>query len=158
MVYVFREGERLLANSCPVDANWTICAQQSFASFSHSKKQESYSAEPTCDLVVNVPKWSPTPNGPRKREVASRVLHELIELTGSAPRAVFVRDFNVNDPELQFLIVGANADETVQGCHFDADLHPLCIWHLFGQSPVKQIKKEIMATPYKIFPRNGSPQ
>ena len=75
----------------------------------------------------------------------------------SDPREVYVRDFNLSGPELDFYVIDQTGNGSVQGCSFDAKLRPHCAWHLYGMSPRGDIRREIMARPYKLFPHGGRP-
>lgn len=151
LVYVFRNGRPLFVTSCPKDAEWATCAERRFHASTHQPAETArYPLTAVCDVSVTVEKWRPSPDTPAKRRIASDVLAELMKFRGTNPRAVYVRDFNLNDPELEFYIVDANGQREVQGCTFDAGRQPYCAWHLFGQSPVKKLKQEIMARPYRL--------
>ncbi|HEY6328257.1 MAG TPA: hypothetical protein VI756_02895 [Blastocatellia bacterium] len=73
------------------------------------------------------------------------------------PREVYVRDFNVSDPELAFYIVDREGKGNLQGCTFDADLDQHCAWHLFGMSPREKLRHDIMVHRYKPFPPDRRP-
>lgn len=153
LVYVFRNGRSLFVTSCPKNAEWAACAERRFRASTHEPADTAgYRLTAVCDVSVTVEKWRPSPDTPAKRRIASDVLAELMKFGVTKPTAVYVRDFNLNDPELEFYIVGANGQREVQGCTFDAGRQPHCAWHLFGQSPVKKLKEEIMARPYRLYP------
>jgi hypothetical protein len=157
-VYAFRKGNRLLAAGCPADPEWTKCAEKDFRELIHepaSSLQGPVGA--ACDLTITVPAWRPSPDSPFKRSLASEVLQELMEYGAINPREVYVRDFNVADPELDFYIIDREGKDDLQGCTLDADLHPHCAWHLYGMSPLAKLKRGIMAQPYKLFPPAGRP-
>ena len=157
-VYAFRKGSRLLVAGCPNNPQWTKCAENDFREFIHQPpRTPERPIGPTCDLSITVPEWRPSPDSPLKRRLASEVLQELMEYGYTNPREVYVRDFNVGDPELDVYIVDQDGKGNLQGCTFDADFHPHCAWHFYGQSPVEELKWEIMARPYRLFPPETPP-
>lgn len=106
LVYVFRKGSHLMVNSCPNNPQWTECAEKDFQDFIHAPANTPKPRiGPTCDLTVTVPQWRPSPNSPLKTRLASEVLQELMQYGYINPREVYVRDFNVADPELDFYII-----------------------------------------------------
>lgn len=80
------------------------------------------------------------------------MLQELLNFGLRNPKKVYVRNFNVNDPDLWFYIVDANGASSIQRCSFNAGLHPRCAWHEFGQAEINQLKQEILALPYQLVP------
>jgi len=153
-VYVVTYGKPVFATPCPPGSNWARCALDSFQGF-YGQKGAGTRAIPvgrTCDLFITVPRWRPSPNDATKRKLASEVLQELEKFGYGHARTIYVRDFNINDPQLQFFIVDQNGQQVVQGCDFNAQVTPHCEWHLFGQAPVEQLKNEIMERAYRLFP------
>jgi hypothetical protein len=104
-----------------------------------------------------VPAWHASPDNPLKRKLASEVLQELVHFGYRNPREVYVRDFNVADPELDFYVVDREGNGNIQGCHFDAEISPHCGWHLYGMSPTEAVKRDIMVQPYKLLPQDDRP-
>lgn len=153
-VYVLSQGKPIFPTACPENSEWVRCAEVSFQQFYRRElaDQPALPVKLMCDLSINVPQWRPSPNDAQKRELASDVLKELINSGYHDAKEIYARDFNVHDPKLEFLIIDRNGHEAVQGCDFDAEKTPHCAWHLFGQAPIKQLKKQIMARPYSIFP------
>jgi len=153
LVYVSRKGRPLLVAGCPSDTPWTKCAEDELRNVTHDPADpRDRPIGPACELSVTVPEWRPSADSDLKRALASEALQELFEFGYANPRAVYVRDFNVADPELDFYVVGAEGNESLQGCAFDAYRRPHCDWHGFGQSPVEKLKRQIMTRPYKLFP------
>jgi hypothetical protein len=151
-VYIFRKGSPLFASVCPIGALWATCAETRFRESVHEPTNTIERLGPECDFEVIIPEWHSSPGSPFKKQVASEVLKELMEFGYVAPKEVFVRDFNVNDPELDFYIIDANGEQEVQGCTFDAYDLPHCRWHRFGQSSVPELKRRITARPYRLLP------
>ena len=156
VVYVFRPGSPIFATECPVNARWTECAEHDFRVAMHEVNAEArHSFGPTCELQVAVPEWHPTPDGNRKRILGAEVLQELFRFGYVNPKEVLVRNFNVSDPELDFYIVGEQGNVTLQGCFFDADREPHCVWHLYGQSSAETLKHRILADPFNLYPQQS---
>lgn len=153
-VYVYMEGVPLLATSCQSNSDWTLCAQQMFRDYAHNEavEQQILPIKQTCTLPVTVPKWHPSPNGTQKRKLAMELLQEVEQFGYSSPEQVYMRDFNIDDPELEFYIVDPAREQAVQGCTFDSQVIPHCKWHSFGQASIGLIKKQIMARSYRLFP------
>jgi len=106
----------------------------------------------SCDLLVTIPKWHPSPDSSLKRRLASEVLQELMNFGWERPKEVYVGDFNVHDPEMDFYIVDADGKENIQGCRFNAFRVTHCEWHMYGQSTLESVKREIMERPYRLVP------
>lgn len=96
--------------------------------------------------------WHPSPDSPLKRRLAAELLKEIMP-PGLNLKAVYVRDFNVDDPDLLFYYIDAAGHGSLQGCYFDASRQPHCGWHMFGQAPVERLRHSVMEMPYKLFPR-----
>jgi hypothetical protein len=156
-VYVFREGHPLFQTSCPADPKWRECAEKSFRDLmpAAAGDDEARTAGSSCDLSVMIPKWHPSADSPLKRKLASEVLQELMRFGWEHPKEVYVRDFNIHDPDLDFYIIDAEGKENIQGCWFDASRLPHCQWHMYGQSPFESLKREIMDRPYRLVPASG---
>lgn len=156
LAYVVAKGKRMFVTPCPADSKWTQCAQESFQSFygRESPNQRILPVERTCDLFVTVPKWRPSPNDAQKKKLGSEVLEEFVKFGYHQAKEIYVRDFNINDPELDFYAISANGEQSVHGCDFSSEYTPHCEWHKFGQVPIEQIRKGIMARPYRLFPEN----
>ena len=93
----------------------------------------------------------------KKREVAAEVLKELHAFGYTELASVYVRDFNLDDPEIQAYIVKRNGDPHLLGCHFNVGVKPYCTWHRFGQASPEELKRQIMARPYRLYPAPVSP-
>jgi len=157
VVYGFRKGHNLMMGSCPKDPRWASCAEKELLEFIHQPTTTTPATGPVCELSVMVPAWHTSPDSALKRKLASEVLQELIQFGYRSPREVYVRDFNVADPELDFYIVDREGNGNIQGCHFDAEISPHCGWHLYGMSPTEAVKRDIMVQPYKLLPQDDRP-
>ena len=75
-------------------------------------------AASTCTATIDLrslPPWKPSPNDETKRRIA-RELREEIEAQFPVSREILIRDFNLKDPQITFLI---RADrDYFQGCIF----------------------------------------
>lgn len=148
IVYVIPEGRRISSMSCPEAEDWVGCVVRGMP-----QEFPSGSASAACSTQIDVPTWRASAATPAKKRLAAELVQELMSGAGySDPKAIYVRDFNMDDPELLFYIVDAEGKDNLQGCHFDASQHPHCGWHLFGQAPVEKLKRDVMARPYKLFP------
>jgi hypothetical protein len=157
-VYAFRQGNRLVVTGCPNNSQWTRCAEKQLREAIHKPADTPERlAGPVCDLSFTIPVWHPSPDGPLKRRLAASVLQELMEYGYVDPMEVYVRDFSVSDPELDFYIVDREGKSDLQRCTFDADIRPHCAWHLFGQSSTEELKRDIIALPYRLFPPSTPP-
>ncbi|MGA2712490.1 MAG: hypothetical protein ABSG41_05230 [Bryobacteraceae bacterium] len=156
LVYTYREGISVTVDSCPFDS-WMQCGEERLEEraraqgLSDRAAGQSTEVERSCDLSITIPVWRPSPDSPLKRKLAADLLDEIMP-PDSDFRAVYVRDFNVEDPDVMFYYVDAEGRDSFQGCRFDASRQPHCGWHMFGQAPVESLKRSVMARPYKLFP------
>jgi len=116
------------------------------------QKKWRLSDEPTCEFVLAVPPWRPSPDGAEKLRLARELLDEFRSFGYTDARKILIRDFNINDPDILAYIVNNEGDIEFQGCNFSRETKPHCGWHMFGQSPLASVKKDIMAYPYRLFP------
>jgi len=151
-VYAFRKGSRIFTATCPNNSQWPKCVEEYYRKFLHAPPNPAERPVPTsCELSVAVPKWRASPDSPLKTRLASEIIQELFGYGYENPKQVYVRDFNVADPELEFYIVDRNGKDEFQGCTFDADLRPHCAWHLFGTVSITKLKEGIMEHPYRLL-------
>lgn len=127
LIYTYREGVGVTVDSCPVDS-WMQCAEKRLEERAHARglsdnaAGQSPGAERACNLSITIPVWFPSPDGPLKRKVAAELLKEINP--DDDFRAVYVRDFNVEDPDVMFYYIDAEGTDSVQGCYFDASRQP----------------------------------
>jgi hypothetical protein len=114
--------------------------------------------QPTCELALEIPAWQPSPDDAPKRKIATDLLKELQGFGYADAKAIYIRDFNVNDSDIWAYIVTRNNGSDFQGCSFDAKRTPHCEgWHRFGQTPLDWLKQKIMDEPYLLYPTIGKP-
>jgi hypothetical protein len=136
MTYLFGPDGPQGGGSCPVTENWRACIDE-FAGVEHG-------ADPirTCTTTINVgaiPRWRPSPNDQKKKQMADEIRRE-IEATWGVASEIVIRDFNLKDN--QITIFSKRPDGVYyQGCGFYATREPHCQWHLFGQAPLSSIRK-----------------
>jgi hypothetical protein len=163
-VYVYDPPERMRGSlTCPADATWVNCVgdwvrnpQGSSAVVTGDQKRH-YSGEapkePTCEFRLEIPEWKPSPDDAEKKKLAADILQELRNFGYTDLKAVYIRDFNVADPDIWAYVISWSGESYFQGCSFDAKQSPHCYgWHLFGQTPLDSLKKQIMARPYRLYP------
>jgi hypothetical protein len=168
VVYSMQDGSPVITMGCQADSTWTQCGLKALRESLKALGPLAMTTEtpsvvsggpavPTCDLLITVPKWHPSPDSALKRKLASEVLQEVLtSFFVVQPKSVYAGNFNVDDPDLTFYIVDAEGHDDFQGCLFEASRHPHCSWHLFGQSPVESIKRGVMANPYQLLPSGTS--
>jgi hypothetical protein len=153
-IYIYRPSGKLFGANCPI-ATWVECTANAI------KKEGGVvpsTGSPACEFTLEVPPWQPTPNSPRKKEFASKLLREIRDWTGiQDPKVVYVRDFNLLDPDIWIYVISKQDEERFLGCKLDTSVSPGCSWHLFGQSPLDAWRKEIMNKPYRLYPPNTTP-
>jgi hypothetical protein len=76
----------------------------------------------------------------------------VLGFIGETPKAIYIRDFNLDDPEIEAHIVDDRDPPYFLGCWFDVARSPHCAWHMFGQSPPESLKRQIMERPYRLYP------
>jgi hypothetical protein len=156
LVYAITQHGRLTVSSCPDDPRWEQCGEQLlYRGIGKSAGNLAVEDGRKCDFTLNVQVWHPSPDSSAKRTLASELFKEILNAGHSGARAVYVRDFNLADPELTFYIVDSTDAGTLLGCHFESALRPHCQWHLFGSSPTEEIKREVLARPYILFGPHG---
>lgn len=160
-VYIYAPGRPIDAISCPADATWTGCVAYwvftppevgDRVMYGNEKPHYGVRQEPVCELTLLIAFWKPSPNDARKKKVAAEVLGEIERFAYPDPKVVYVRDFNLEDPEISAYIVPRKGEPDVLGCHFDVSRAPHCGWHRFGQSPLSELRRTIMRRPYRLYP------
>ncbi len=149
LVYVLPKSSGLNQISCPA-AEFENCVRDSLH-LPAVQEPPSKTQEP-CRMTVRVQRWSPSPNDERKKLLAAELLKELEDFGYSRPRFVYVRDFNLDDPEIDFYVVTASGMRVSQGCDFVQRALPHCGWHLYGQSPLAALRKMVVTRPYRLYP------
>jgi hypothetical protein len=156
LVYTYQEGVGVTVDSCPVDS-WMQCGEKRLEERARAQRLSSQAdgqragVGQSCDLSIAFPAWRPSPDSPLKRRAAAELLKEIMP-PNSDMKAVYVRDFNVDDPDLLFYYIDAEGRDSFQGCGFDVSRQPHCGRHMFGQTTVESLKQSVMARPYKLFP------
>ena len=148
-VFVLSKAHKLDLITCPADAGWLSCAGD-WARVSPTEPALSpveASREPTCNLTLPISAWRSSPDNEQKRRIASELLKELLGFGYADPEAIYARDFNLEDPEIDFYIVDSEGMPEFQGCHFSLVESPHCGWHLYGQTRLDALKREIMSHP-----------
>jgi hypothetical protein len=145
MAYVFGPDELQGGGTCGVDQDWRRC-------MSAFPGVDASGPVTTCTVTVDlrsVPRWEPSPNDQRKRELAAALRGE-IEAYLPGTREIVVRDFNLMDNQITMYLKMPDGD-FYQGCSFHAKREPHCDgWHLFGQSPLSSIRRWIFQRPYRL--------
>lgn len=153
LVYSYREGAGVRVDSCPADS-WMQCAENRLEERARAQGLSSHTDGRTgrnCHLSITFPAWRPSPDTPLKRKLAAELLNEIMP-PDSDFKAVYVRDFNLNDPDLLFYYIDSEGRDSFQGCYFNASRQPHCGWHMFGQAPVESLKRSVIERPYELFP------
>lgn len=108
---------------------------------------------PACTFTLEVSEWQPSPDSPQKRNRAAAVRQEVLtRLAPAKPKVVYIRDFNLDDPDIHVYIEHKDGEREVQGCGFDSSKAPHCVWHGFGTVTLESVRDEILAKPYKLYP------
>ena len=74
----------------------------------------------------------PSPDDARKEKVAAEILNEVLEFRHVKPKAIYINDFNLEDADISTDIIPRKGEPEFQGCAFDLDCSPHCVWHNFG--------------------------
>jgi len=146
-VYVYGTGRRIDTVSCPADRGWVNCV-------ANSTTERAGIGEDTraCEFTLNIGPWKPSPDDEKKRQLAGEIANEIRAFGYENVKAMYVRDFNLTDPEIQVYTVDDRGKPDLLGCHFDASAEPHCGWHRFGQAPLTELKRQIMERPYRLYP------
>jgi hypothetical protein len=164
-VHIFEGSQELPGLTCPAGPMWVNCVADWVLNPHKDEGKVVYGnqppprytapapKEPTCEYVLDVPQWKPSPDDEVKARRATEIFRELQDFGYSDSKEIHIRDFNLNDPEIEAYIVERDGTREFQGCTFDAARFPHCCeWHGFGQSPVDLLRREIMARPYRLYP------
>jgi len=164
-VYVYGPGRGFDALNCPAGPTWVNCVAEWAQNPGKDAGIVVYGNEPAptytrgvpkerpCEFTLDVPVWLPSPDSELKKKVAGEILHEILAYRRvSGTKAVYVRDFNVEDPEVEVYVIDTTGESEVLGCSFEAAKSPHCAWHLFGQAPVASLRRQIMSRPYRLYP------
>ena len=154
-IYVYLGPRRMTIANCPPSGRWADCAlselNKETGPSAAGENHPSPDGEP-CRFELTVPRWAPSPNDARKRELASFLLAELQKVWASEYKRIVFRDFNVNDPDFEILITDNDGELETNACRLDGDISIHCRWHLFGTVPREKTVQEIMARPYRLYP------
>jgi hypothetical protein len=144
-VYLYQPSTSLRTFECRDDDSWVPCAAQWEAGAPN---------QPSCEFELNVSQWSPSPDSVEKRKIGTDLLHTLgIDPAKDPPQTVYARDFNLDDPHLDFYIAWPDGAELFRGCDFDRTQVPYCQgWHLYGQAPRDELRQHVMELPYRLYP------
>jgi hypothetical protein len=149
---------------CPTDATWVDCVaywrdHSKDPPHVTSEPPEAYRYPPThlnvwvCKFTLQVPKWRPSPNTAEKQRIAGKIAKELLDFGYADATVIYVRDFNLDDPDITAYIKDRKGEVRLQGCRFDYTKVPCCWgWHLFGQSPQSWLRHSVMSLPYRVYP------
>lgn len=152
-VYVVK-GSQLLGNiNCPAGPAWLACAEDEM----REQHEVPTTKEQTCEFTLTVPPWHPSPESPEKREMARTLLREIRSFGASPNDTIYVRNFNLNDPEIDFWIVHRHGEPEPQGCAFDRTKSPHCSWHMYGTVSLESLRQNVMSRPYRLYPSPMGP-
>jgi hypothetical protein len=144
MTYVFSDG-LIGGGTCPVAQDWKECLQR-FVDVATPPRTSQI-----CSITIDtrrIPPWTPSPNDEVKKQIAEELKQE-IETSFEGAEEIVIRDFNLLDPQITAYIKMPDGDY-FQGCGFHSTSKPHCVWHLFGQAPISQIRSRIVARPYRL--------
>ena len=167
-VYIFEGSQSLAQINCPADGAWTACLVDwersrldnnpaSQGEHRQLKDHRILSTSQVCNFTLDVQPWQPSPDNQLKRKTAAEVAAEVREFLVEGVRSIIVRDFNLDDPDINIYIVDLRGKDQVLGCYFDGRRSPHCSWHMFGQSPVESIIADILKMPYRLYPAPQPP-
>jgi hypothetical protein len=156
-VYAFDPNRIIEPIPCKDDANWIECANDWISDIDQYEPPEKRSPAttvqgPPCEYNLDIPQWKPSEDNQLKRQFAADILRELLPGGMRGYRSVFVRDFNLNDPNIDFYLINARGNSEFRGCNFDRTRQPHCVWHLYGQAPLDSLKENVMEMPYRLYP------
>jgi hypothetical protein len=153
-VFVYGASSGIQATTCP-ETQWTKCAvdwatQARSTATSGAGMASLRFPESQCEIDLSIPRCNPSPETDLKKRLAAEVLREVAGTLNY--KEVYVRDFNVQDPNLDFYLVNENGEGEFQGCDFDPTRRPHCTWHMYGMTPRDWLKRNVMERPYRLFP------
>ena len=163
-VFIYQGALRLLGINCPSGPTWVNCVAEWVQNPHKDEGKVVYGNEPPtyttpapkerpCEFTLEVPVWKPSPDNELKRKLAAEILQEIQAFWGtSGTKAIYIRDFNVDDPEIEAYIINTTEEPAFLGCRFDAAKSPHCEWHGFGQAPVAALRRDIMSRRYRLYP------
>jgi hypothetical protein len=151
-VDVYQETKNIGGFTCADDENWVDCSVEMQQYLRDTAPNTNKPAGPPCDFDLPLPDWKPSPDNDQKRQIAQEVLEQFALGEKGDLRFVYVRDFNLKDLGLDIYFLYKNGQVFVQGCGFNANQHPPCVGHLYGQAPLEPIIQHIMERPYRLYP------
>ncbi len=157
------ERDQLTGFNCPADSTWVDCAAyeaehaNGFPSkISPGDGKPPYppltTAVPVCQFVLNIPPWRPSPESADKSRIAAELLKEFQDFPYSDAKSIYIRNFNLEDPDITAMIRTSTGQTEFQGCRFDRTRTPHCSWHLFGQAPLAALRRVVLERRYRLFP------
>jgi hypothetical protein len=101
-----------------------------------------------CHIAIDVPRWSPSPDGPEKRRLAREILQSLqVEA-----KAVYAKDFNVLDPQIFLMVETEDGGHEFYRCRVVTGKGSRCELGGFGTVSKEDLGRVISAHAYQIFP------
>lgn len=156
IVYVYQPTRGLGVMTCPEDS-WVACASEwnrnpdAGGTFADTRQRTASPTGAPCDFDLDVPEWMPSPETPQKKQLAAEILSEIVG-NNLKYREVYVRDFNIDDPNIDIYMVNEKGESEFQGCDFDRTQRPHCGWHMYGMTPRDWLKQNVMERPYRLYP------
>jgi len=151
-VYVYQSAKGIDVTNCLAGSGWLKCIAEYVQSEESSNRLKLDSAA-ACEFTLDVPQWQSSPDSPLKQRLAADILRETMEFGGfSNPQAVYVRDFNTDDPDILVYAITQRGGDRFLGCSFDATASPHCSWHRFGQTPLPALREQIMERAFQLYP------
>lgn len=150
LVYAFDNGKMRGRATCPSSKDWRACVAELAGSTAgaNPRHEQVQTCETTLD-VSSIPQWQPSAMSSKKM-VILQALRRQAESKYADLKRVVIRDFNLNDNQILMYIQTSGA-EYYQACSLDSNQAPFCDhWHLFGQAPVKAIRRLIFSNPLDL--------
>ena len=87
-----------------------------------------------------------------ERRISRELLAEAQGFYGKDWDKIYVTDFRTAEHDLIFLFIRDNSYQLL-GCSFNSSRSPMCWFHMFGQSPPRKLRAEVLRRPYLLFKR-----
>src|SRR5437016_13969819 len=95
-------------NNCPTRPTWVNCVAGMAQGLGQVRG-------PACEFTLDVPVWHPSPDDAAKKGVAGEIFQEVQGFGGPDAKAIYIRDFNLNDPEIEIYVIHTNGEPEFLG-------------------------------------------
>jgi len=154
-VYIYQAGADWKVITCPAIDTWKSCEADLLAGtppegVARRIYRQAAANAGSCHIATDVPRWSPSPDGPEKRRLAREILQSL--QVGSDAKAVYAKDFNVLDPQIFLMVEIEDGEHEFYRCRVVTGKGSRCELGGFGTVSKEDLERVISAHAFQIYP------